>query len=99
MFEGAGAWYFYVAEGTGATFGLPHRTPNSYASLSFCTWYVIVNTVPGYGMNTSCIKATKSTYNACKGSKTIHKKRMSEYLEAEKEVIQSGPRVRAYNTL
>jgi len=30
-------------------------------------------------------KAIKSTYNACKGSNTIRKKGMSEYLEAEKE--------------
>jgi len=36
-------------------------------------------------MNASCIKPIKSTYNACKGSKTVHKKGMNEYLEAEKE--------------
>ena len=41
--------------------------------------------VPGYRMNTSCIKAIKSTYNAYKGSKTTRKKEMNEYLEAEKE--------------
>ena len=36
----------------------------------------------GYGINTSCIKAIKSTY---KGSKVTHKKGMNECLEAEKE--------------
>jgi len=41
--------------------------------------------VPGYEMNTSCIKVIKFTYNTCKGTKTIQKKRMSEYLEAGKE--------------
>jgi len=36
-------------------------------------------------MNVSCIKAIKSTYSAHRGSKTARKKRMNEYLEAEKE--------------
>jgi len=36
-------------------------------------------------MNTSCIKAIKSTFSSCKGSKTVRKKGMSKYLEAEKE--------------
>jgi len=44
--------------------------------------------VPGYGINTSCIKAIKSTYSAYKGSKTTRKKRMNEFLEAELEVGQ-----------
>ena len=79
-------WYFHVAEGTGAMFYLPQRSPYSYTSLNFCTWYVISNTVSGYWMNSSRIKAIKSTHSTCKGSKTIRKKRMSEYLEAEKEV-------------
>jgi len=85
FFEGAQAWYFQVAGGTGAMFNLPQRSPNTYTNLSFCTWYVIVNTVPGYEMNTSCIKAIKSTYSACKGSKIARKKGMNERLEAEKE--------------
>ena len=76
--EGAWAWYFHVARGTGATFSLPQRSPNSYTMLSFCTWYVIANAVPGYGMNISCIKAIKSTYSACKGFKTIRKKGMNK---------------------
>ena len=86
LFEGARAWYFHVAGGTGATFSLPRRPPNVYISLSFCTWYVIANTVPGYKMNAFFIKAIKSAYSAHRGSKTACKKGMNEYLEAEKEV-------------
>jgi len=39
LFEGARAWYYSVARGTKAIFSLPHKTPNCYTSLSFCTWY------------------------------------------------------------
>ena len=35
LFEGARAWYYSVAGGTGAIFTLPHKTPNSYASFRF----------------------------------------------------------------
>ena len=66
-------------------FSLPQRSPNAYTGLSFCNWYVIANMVPGYEMNILCIKAIKSTYKACKGAKTVHKKGMNEFLEAEKE--------------
>jgi len=41
--------------------------------------------VSGYKMNVSCIKAIKSTYSAYRGSKTVRKKGMNEFLEAEKE--------------
>jgi len=84
LFEGARIWYFYVARGTWVTFSLSQRTPNSYSSISFCTCYVITNMVPGYGMNTSCLKAIKSAYSACKGFKTTRTKGMNKYLEAEK---------------
>ena len=63
----------------------PSVITSSYTSFKFCTWYIITNTVPGYEINVSCIKAIKSTYEACKGSKTVRKKGMNEYLEAEKE--------------
>jgi len=71
--------------GTGAMLRLPQRSPNAYTSLSFCTWYVIIDTVSGYEMNASCIKAIKTTYSICRGSKTVRKMRMNKYLEAEKE--------------
>ena len=79
--KGAQAWYFHVAEGTGAMFSLPQISPNAYTNLSFYTWYIIANTVLGYGMNASCIKAINSTYSVM----TVRKKRMNEYLEAEKK--------------
>jgi len=59
LFEGARAWYFQVARGAGKMFNLPQRTPNAYTSLSFCTWYVIADMVPGYEINASCIKPSR----------------------------------------
>jgi len=63
------AWYYSIARGTGAIFTLPHKMLNSYASLSFCTWYFMANKVPGFGINTSYIKGIKSMYKAKVGSK------------------------------
>ena len=70
LFEGARAWYYSVAEGTGVVFSLPHRTPNCYTSLSFCMWYFIARRVPDFGMNTSCIKSIKASYKVKSGSKS-----------------------------
>jgi len=53
------------------------------SSLSFCTWYVIANTVTGYRINTRVSR--KPVYNAHKGSKDTHMRGMSKYLEAERE--------------
>jgi len=69
LFEGARAWYYSIAGGTGAIFTLPHKTPNSYANLGFCMWYFMANKVPGFGINTSYIKGIKSMYKAKVGSK------------------------------
>ena len=78
--------------GTGAVFTLPHKTPNSYASLGFCTWYFMANKVPGFGINTSCIKGIKSTYKAKVGSKGCQMRAMTEYQEAEKEAKREARR-------
>ena len=43
LFKGARAWYYSVAGGTKAVFSLPHKTPNCYTSLSFCTWYSLAS--------------------------------------------------------
>ena len=64
LFEGARAWYYSVAGGTEAIFTLPHKMPNSYVSFGFCTWYFMTNKVPGFRINTSCIKGIKFTYKA-----------------------------------
>ena len=81
--------YFNVAKGTGATLSLPQRTPNSYTTLGFCIWYVIVDTVPGYLINNSCIKGIKSFYYARKDSKNSRLKGMNEFLEAESEACRA----------
>jgi len=65
-------------------FSLPHRPPNCYTSLNFCTWYFLASRVPDFGMNTSCIKSIKAPYKAKLGSKR-HIRGMSEYQEAERE--------------
>ena len=62
LFEGARAWYYSMAGGTKAIFSLPHKTPNCYTSLSFCTWYSLTSRMPGFGINTSCIKSIKAFY-------------------------------------
>jgi len=85
LFEGARVWYYNIAGGTGAVFTLPHKTPNSYASLDFCTWYFMANKVREFEINTSCIKGIKSTYKVKVGSKGCRMRGMIEYQEAEKE--------------
>jgi len=84
LFEGARAWYYSVARGTGAVFGLLHKMPNYYVSLGFCTWYFITSRVPSFGMNTFCIKSIKASYKVKSGSKS-HMQGTSEYMEAERE--------------
>jgi len=79
LFEGAWAWYYSIAGGTGAVFNLPHKTPNSYASLDFCKWYFMANKVSGFGINISCIKGIKSMYKAKVGSKGCRIRGMTEY--------------------
>jgi len=51
LFEGARAWYYSVAGGTKAIFSLPHKTPNCYTSLDFCTWYFQASKMPDYSIN------------------------------------------------
>ena len=85
LFEGARAWYYSVAGGTGAIFTLPHKTPNFYVSFGFCSWYFMANQVPGFGINTSFIRGIKSMYKTKLGSKGYRMRGMNEYQEAEKE--------------
>jgi len=85
LFEGARAWYYSVARGTGAIFTLPHKNPNFYASFDFCSWYFMANQVPGFGINTSYIRGIKSTYKTKLGSKGCRMRGMDEFQAAEKE--------------
>ena len=64
LFESSRVWYYSVAGGTRAIFSLPHRTPNSHTSLSFCTWYFLASRMPGFEINSSCIKSIKASYKA-----------------------------------
>ena len=54
-------------------------------SHGFYTWYIIANTVPSFGINTLCINAIKSMYNARRGPNASWIREVNEYLEAEKE--------------
>ena len=85
MYEGARAWYFNVAGGIEARFNRSQKILNSYASLGFCAWYVIANSVPGYNINNTYIKQIKVIFQAKKGSKNTHLKGMDEFLQAELE--------------
>jgi len=77
-----------------AVSSLPHRTPNCHTSLSFCTWYFLTSRVPGFRINTSCIKSIKASYKAKLDSKK-RVRRMTEYQEAERETtgkVEMEPR-------
>ena len=45
----------------------------------------MANKVPGFGINTSCIKGIRSAYKAKEGSKGYQMRGMIEYQEAEKD--------------
>ena len=47
--------------------------------------------VPGFGMNTSCIKSMKASYKVKLGSKS-HMRGMGEYQEAEREAEREAMR-------
>ena len=82
---------FIVVRRIRAVFSLPHRTPNCYISISFCTWYFLASRVPSFRMNTSCIKSIKASYKVKLGSKS-HMRGMSEYREAEREAEREAIR-------
>jgi len=69
---------------------VPHKTPNCYMSLSFCTWYSVTKKVPGFGLNTSCIKSIKSSYKAKSGSKGSCMQGMSKHIPTKREAGEQG---------
>ena len=81
-------WYFNVVGGSEERYNLPQKTPNSYTSLGFCAWYVIVDSVSGYNINNTCVKRIKSMFKAKKGSKNTHLKEMDEFLQAELKIVR-----------
>ena len=86
----------HVAERTKAVFSLPHKMPNCYTSLSFCTWYSLASRMP-VGINTSCIKSIKVSYkDKLESNKCM--RGMDEYQAAERETggeARMGPRAAA----
>ena len=73
-----------MAGGTKSLYSLPHKTPNCYASLGFCTWYFQASKIPGYSMEHSCIKSINASYE----EKLASNKRMrgiDEYQAAKRE--------------
>ena len=62
VFDGARAWFYSVVGCTGATFKLPERTPNSYTTLGYCTWYAIVGAIPDFRYNFSCLHFINVVY-------------------------------------
>ena len=91
MYEGARVWYFNMARGTEERFILQQKVLNSDASLRFCTWYIIADSVPSYSINYTCIKKIKAMFQAKKGSKSTHLKGMSEFLQTELELDPTEP--------
>jgi len=85
-------WYYSSAGGTEAIFSLPQKTPNSYMSIGFCTWYTIANTMSGFGINTPCIKAIKSMYNARRCPNASRMRGMNECLEAKRLADMKRPK-------
>jgi len=78
LFESAWVWYYNIAGGIRAIFTLPHKMPNSYASLDFCTWYFMANNVPRFEINISCIKVIKYVYKAKEVSKGYQMREITE---------------------
>ena len=89
LYERTRAWYFNGWRNRGQI-QPPQKVPNSYASLRFCAWYVIENSVPGYNIKNTCIKKIKAMFQAKKGSKSTHLKGMGEFLQAEREADPTG---------
>jgi len=69
-------------------FNLSQKISNSYASLEFCAWYVIVDSLSRYNINNTYIRQIKDMFQARKGSKNTRLKRMDEFLQAELEAGQ-----------
>ena len=84
IYEGARAWYYSSAGCTGATFRLPHKTPNSLLSVAFCNWYHTASTMPEYKLYTSGLRAIRKMYSSRKGGGRVSRlKGIDEFLHFE----------------
>jgi len=85
LFEGARAWYYSVAGGTGTTFRLPLEAPKCQMSLSYCTWYSQAVQTPDFLPASSCIESINASLEARteSGKPT---RLVEQYRKARKEV-------------
>src|SRR4051812_13045594 len=54
LLEGARAWFYSIAGGTGNTFSLPSSQPRLVCSLNFCCWFSVatgVEVLPSFLIN------------------------------------------------
>ena len=57
LIDGARAWRFFIAGGTGARLRTPLRNPNLQMTLCFCQWYATSNSTPfGFKANSSGVR-------------------------------------------
>jgi len=57
LIDGARAWRFFTASGTGARLRTPLRDPNLLTTLCFCQWYTTSNSTPlGFKANSSGVR-------------------------------------------
>ena len=57
LIDGARAWRFFTADGTGAWLRTPLQDPGLSTTLCFCQWYAASNsTPPGFNANSSGVK-------------------------------------------
>ena len=57
LIDGARAWRFFTADGTGAWLRTPLREPGLRTTLCFCRWYAASNsTPPGFNVNRSGVR-------------------------------------------
>jgi hypothetical protein len=83
LFEGARAWYYFVAGCTGAMFHLPQKVPNLQATLGFSSWYSVASSRPGYNLNNTCIKEIKAYFDSKVGSPRSRLPGRGEFLDSE----------------
>ena len=83
LFEGARAWYYFVAGCTGAIFSLPEKVPNSYVTLSYSNWYALASAIPDYNINSTCLRRIKTHFDAKSDSSKTRLPGAKEFIASE----------------
>ena len=68
LFEGARAWYYFVAGCTGVKFSLPRKVPNLQVTLGFSSWYALASGRPGYNINCTYLREIKAKFESKRDS-------------------------------